>query len=222
MLRAVNSKFVHSINFHDSDILIIAFGGNLQNIPDNYFEMQLFLSRYNHNKIFLKDVQAAYFHLGIPGISKNIAETAEYILEAISQQKCRKTLFMGSSAAGYAAILFGCLLKVDNVYAINPRTKFDRRVWERYPDFENLIKQRKLDFYYSDLAVILTAYPAKNTNIFICHTLDEPIDVEHAKHLESFENVSLYGFAGGDHSFSPLQLFRTGIIDEKLREFCQS
>ena len=42
--------------------------------------------------------------------------------ELICESNAKKVVFLGNSAGGYAAILFGVLLQVDSVYAFSPPT----------------------------------------------------------------------------------------------------
>ena len=84
-----------------------------------------FLSTLNHwfpqyDKTFFVDIQQCWYHKGLDGLSTNIEETKTY-LETLFQ-KYQKVVIMGISAGGYAAILFGSLLKVAHVIAFVPQT----------------------------------------------------------------------------------------------------
>ena len=53
----------------------------------------------------------------------NIEGTGEYLAEKVKQYK--KSVFLGGSAGGYAAILFAGLARADHCIAFNPQTDLD-------------------------------------------------------------------------------------------------
>jgi radical SAM superfamily enzyme YgiQ (UPF0313 family) len=69
----------------------------------------------------------------IVGISKNIDETIQYLQEQIASYS--NVIFLGVSSGGYAAILFGSLLKVNSVLAFIPQTiRRNQNIDEKYRD----------------------------------------------------------------------------------------
>jgi hypothetical protein len=108
----------------DSDTLIVSFGGNLKQfglIPP--FEFLRFLDTHypDVNKMFIVDQSQNSYHSGLKGITNTIDETTAFLREKIRQY--RRVYFLGVSAGGYAAILFGSLLKVTAVIAFIPQTR---------------------------------------------------------------------------------------------------
>ena len=94
----------------DSDTLIISFSGlakQFGGIPQ--FEFLNFLNKHftDINKHFYIDNYQVSYHKGINGLSTNIDETIEYLKNEIKNYK--NVIFLGNSAGGYAAILFGSL-----------------------------------------------------------------------------------------------------------------
>lgn len=69
---------------------------------------------------FYIDKNMCWYHQGILGLTEDIQSTVAELSDRISSYD--RVVFMGGSAGGYAAILFGSLLNVDYVVAFNPQT----------------------------------------------------------------------------------------------------
>jgi esterase/lipase len=99
-----------------SDTLVVSFGGSslkFAHIPP--FEFLNFISK-NFTDVdcsFYIDKHKCFYTKGIDGISKDEDETIEYLKDKIKGYK--KVIFLGISAGGYAALLFGSKLNVDKV-----------------------------------------------------------------------------------------------------------
>jgi hypothetical protein len=104
--------------------LIVCFGGlalQMGKIPP--FEFLRYLSSLYTNKCdlyFFIDRKQCWYHKGINNITTNIDETVDYLKNIIKNYE--KVIFMGTSAGGYAAILFGSLCNVSNVISFIPQT----------------------------------------------------------------------------------------------------
>jgi hypothetical protein len=124
----ISNKYISFKKFISpkSETLIIAFSG----IPKNKLKVLEFSNFFINNRDFSKksdiylfaDYSASWYHHGITEITKNINDTIKYLDDIIKSKNYKKVLFIGVSAGGYAAILFGSLCKVTNVLAFIPRT----------------------------------------------------------------------------------------------------
>ena len=74
------------------------------------------------DKLFLRDIDRKYYLTGLKNSTNNIEETIELIRNLVSVKRYKKTVSVGASAGGFAAILFGNLLKFSKVIAFNPQT----------------------------------------------------------------------------------------------------
>jgi len=104
------------------DTLYASFGGIDLYDGKLEFQFQKTLRQLvpKYDKYFLIDKEQCWYHSGISGITSNIPETVEYLREKSS--KYDNVYFIGNSAGGYAAILFGSLLNVTKVLAFQPQT----------------------------------------------------------------------------------------------------
>ena len=71
--------------------------------------------------MFLKDINQIWYQKGLNG-NTDFDDLIDTIKRFIKKYKFSKIITIGSSAGGFAAILAGQLLNVDNVIAIDPQT----------------------------------------------------------------------------------------------------
>lgn len=88
------------------------------------FEFSNFLHQHfpNDEKHFYIDMNQCWYHKGIKGLSTTIDETISCLKNEI--KTFEYVTFMGVSAGGYAAILFGSKLNVNTVIAFSPPDHF--------------------------------------------------------------------------------------------------
>ena len=124
--------------------LIVSFAGN----GHDGFErktslMELKFERNDFDVLYLRN-QYQWYLGGLKGIGKNINHTIEFLKKEFA--KYDKVMCIGNSAGGYASLLFGSLLKVNKVIAINAQTDLQYCV-DNLPDSyvpkQNLINRSK-------------------------------------------------------------------------------
>ena len=155
--------------------LIICFGGRPLNFSGILpFEFLTYLSKIYPNicdLIFFIDKNQCWYHRGIKDITNNIDETVLYLNNIILKGNYDKVLFMGTSAGGYAAILFGSLCNnVDGVISFIPQT----------------ILKNPIDIRYENLKTIIN-----NKTKYIIHGqagISDINDLHHILHCENIEN----------------------------------
>jgi hypothetical protein len=164
----------------NNNTIIISFGGAINKFGGiQPFEFLNFLNINfkNCDKYFYIDKKTNRYHYGIDGITNNIDETVEYLKNIIFPYK--NVYFIGVSAGGYAAILFGSLLNITKIMAFIPPTLCniinDKRIFnQKYSDLLPLINNTTLYFLYGDLSV-------KNIN--------DSHHISHCQRLSIFPNV---------------------------------
>ena len=161
--------------------LIISFGGSALQIGGILpFEFLKYLSSiYTHicDLIFFIDIHHCWYHKGIEGISNNIDETIYYLNSIIKNGNYDKIIFMGVSAGGYAAILFGSLCdNVNYVISFVPQT----------------ILKNPINFNYSNLKNVINKYTTYilygNKNI---QNIDDLHHISHCENIKHFINVKI-------------------------------
>lgn len=172
----------------DSKVLAVYFSARHITPRCRYHFLDL-VAEFPGKKLFIRDIEDAWYNKGLPGITKNIRETSVYLKNIIEQQSVEKIVFFGSSSGGYAALLFGYLLDVDQIHAFCPQTKIPNN-----PEEIKLLQG--VESGYFDLAAIYQTKPISSD----CHLyFDSQFlpDVEHAQHLKQFSSVKLHGYQAG-------------------------
>lgn len=123
-----------------SDILIVAFTGKAAKFnmiqPFDFFKLTGLLK---YNRILVRE---PWFYSYLKGIDETgLDGLVERLREQIREIAPKKIIFMGVSAGGYAALLFGHLLEPDYVHAFSPFTYFDIRNVLRNGDYKNAVLQ---------------------------------------------------------------------------------
>lgn len=104
-------------------LAIVAFGGierRFGSIPPAEFLSFLKSLTDEADLYFFNDLDGVWYQRGIQGISKDIPSTVKVLKKKLNNYD--RIIFMGFSSGGYAAILFGSILKVDKVIAFIPQT----------------------------------------------------------------------------------------------------
>ena len=168
--------------------LIVCFGGmalKMGGIPP--FEFLNYLRNVYVNDsdlIFYIDKHQCCYHKGIQDISNNIDETITYLNNKISQNNYDKVIFMGTSAGGYAAILFGSLCNnVNSVISFIPITILNSPVDKKYSNLYNFINSNTNYILFGDVNI-------KNVND--CHHISQ------CENLQDFTNVNIVKINGVD------------------------
>lgn len=169
----------------DSDKLIVCFSSSQPNREDLLtFEFHNYLSSLYDGKVdmmFYVDRASDFYHRGLPGITSDVEGTAEYLAAIIKNGKYNNVIFMGVSAGGYAAILFGSLCNTEHVVAFIPVTKLDdasglRYSDVRYKDLKRVINDKTNYVLYGDTTV-------KDVN--------NPHHISQCDNLACFQNVNI-------------------------------
>lgn len=191
---------------HNSDLLIAIGGvyGALGIPPFEFFQVTKSLPV---NKIYLRDPNQSWYHGGLPGISKDIVETVDFLQKLIDFYNISNVVIVGNSMGGFAAILFGTLLNAQTVHAFSPQTFIDRFSRWRYSDrrWQNKIGKiydLKSIKFFSLKKVIKKKKP--DTNIYVYYSANDRLDEIHAKQLVKFKNVNNFVFPCGGHNLIKL------------------
>jgi predicted esterase YcpF (UPF0227 family) len=162
-------------------ILIVCFGGMALQfggiIPFEFLNYlsSIFLDRCD--LYFFVDKHQCWYHKGIKDITNNIDETVLYINNIIKNGNYEKVLFMGISAGGYAAILFGSLCNnVNNIISFIPQTILKNPINSNYSNLRNVINKNTSYFLYGDKSV-------QNNN--------DNHHISHCENLEDLQNVKI-------------------------------
>lgn len=131
-------------------------------VNKNFFEWYRLRVPNVYKHIFVRDVFKQWY---FKGISAKIDTPEKLFLFLQRETEGYKTICVGSSAGGYAAILYGSRLKSDKVYAFNSRFEFSKKLknsnemkdpllfrmrheMERFHDLKKIVDFSATDVYY--------------------------------------------------------------------------
>lgn len=151
----------------------------------------------NANKIYLRDHSQTWYHSGLSGISKSIDQTAHFLRRKIDEALVSKVIVIGNSMGGYAAILFGILLKADIVHAFSPHTFIHNEKYIRSKEQIRNVHNNFSNEYFDLGRVIKTHNNIGELNIY--YDSKNKRDKKHAMHLKRIQNITFHSFSGGGH-----------------------
>jgi hypothetical protein len=175
-----------------TDVLFLSFGGVRMGSGMPPFEFTASLSSRGVPGYFIKDFRQSWYHKGLLGISQDITGTHAYLQDLVARQGCERLVTLGSSAGGYAAILFGALLNADRVAAFAPQAEVTRDVVKQYAAYDSPPPAQFLDKKTSvpSLPEFLRTRPSL-PEIRIYYAAESRMDVEDAEKFAEFDGIEL-------------------------------
>ncbi|MFM6189949.1 MAG: hypothetical protein ACKPEN_00340 [Planktothrix sp.] len=189
----------------NSDIMLIAFGGMNSRMGMPPFEFFRLAQDYPIKKIFLRDLRQSWYQKGLPQIGGNANAILKYLKAEINQLKPQKIVITGSSAGGFAALLFGYLLEVDIVLSFAPQTFIDTHTCfivgdNRYrPPIIKLYQYPHGIRKYYNLSKFFQVKHNLKTKFHIYFDENYLLDKRHAHSLKNHRNVILHPYQEGGH-----------------------
>ena len=180
--------------------LVIVFS-SMGGAYDHYRYEFLKLTRdYDCSRVFCRDTERVWYHLGTGGGVNSIPALKEKLAGLILELQPSKVSCLGASTGGFAAILFGHLLKVDTVHAFGPQTFLSKELWEHYNHptdvwADEIAKTRSLEldpsFRYFDLREVLEE-DNKITSYHFHLCYEHRVDKLHEEHVRFCPGVCFH------------------------------
>ena len=164
------------------------------------------------NQVFVTDEEKLLFQCGITGLGEDVPQSARALDDLLDTLGPENRLYVGFSAAGFGALLYGVRTRASAVIAVSPPScgdpnamspderKIDRRSFSVGVHLRSRISQRDADglIPYSDLSSFYRpGGPAPDTTvIYGCH---EPVDAMHAGRLAVHERTRAIAVDDGGH-----------------------
>ena len=206
-----------------SSTLLLAFGGMKGKLDIPPFEFFSLTEGMPVKRVFVRDLRQAWYHRGVPRHGGTITAVAADLERLIERQGVDRLVIAGTSAGGYAALLFGTLLGAETVLSFGPQTVIDLGALEEIGDHrwdERLLPLTAAGALQEDWTDLRTALPGKArvaTRHQIYFDASFPLDRLHAERLADVEGVALHGVEGGDHRVAQ-KMRQTGQLQAVLRE----
>ena len=190
----------------ESSSLLIAFGGIAGGLDMPPFEFFNLTSCIDTKKIFVRDLEQVWYHHGLSGIATNIDGVATWLGRTIREQSPGRVVVCGNSMGGYAALLFGALLDVDEVMAFAPQTfvSTSQRIAHLDPRWRGQMRKLHRSITaqreYFDLKQSLARIDARRTKLHIHFCAGNRLDRLHAKRLDHDSRVELHAYPSDHHA----------------------
>ncbi len=206
---------------HGARTMLIAFGGMRGALGMPPFEFLSATGRLRTSRIFVRDLAQGWYHRGIPGLGSTIEDAAAGIRTLVESRQPKRLVVTGTSAGGYAALVFGALLGADVVLSIVPQTVVDDGLLHAMGDdrydrqLEDLIACGGLDKRWSDLRRDLPRARRRDTRYEVYFDPDHELDRLHAERLANVPGVHL-NLAHGGHGRVARNLRDSGELQRIL------
>lgn len=158
-------------------------------------------------KFFLRDFSQSWYQQGLPGIGNTVFDIGRFIETKIKQINPDETFFVGNSMGGYAAILFAAMLQCGKAIAFCPQTfisPIKRLIYRDLRWSRQILKTYKATMLRTpspiyDLKKLLSRNGSRYTaEVFV--SLNDKVDLVHAKRIEKFKNVYVYKYDIAGHN----------------------
>ena len=161
--------------------LIICFGGMALQfggvLPFEFLNYLSSIYKNNCDLLFFIDNHQCWYHKGIKDITNNIDETILYLNNIIKDGNYQKVIFMGTSAGGYGAILFGSMCNnVNHVISFIPQTTIKNPINLNYSNLKNIINENTKYILYGDKSI---------------QDINDVHHISHCENIECFTNVRI-------------------------------
>jgi hypothetical protein len=173
--------------------VIIAFSS----VNSNGFSFYRNLEKLPVSRIYVRDPVDRWFQRGIGGGIMTPDQLVAHLRVLLGTMRPQRSVAMGASMGGYAALLFGHLLRVDAVFAMSPQTIIDRRLPHTPPE----------DFSaapYFDLAPLLRIKNRHRPPTHVLFGSEDIVDIWNATRVAKLPTDAHYPIAGRDHLASNL------------------
>ncbi|WP_059049287.1 tetratricopeptide repeat protein [Paenibacillus senegalimassiliensis] len=189
-----SNEYIKIEKYANSKDVLIVFSHT--NYPPGKFAMTNVASELAATKIYVNCHGNSWYQEGIRNITSSIDETAELLKEILAELKPGRIICTGMSMGGYAALLFGLLLEVDEILAFTSEVLIGEGYARSY--YSNDIK--KYDYRYKSLASLMRQN--KKTQVYCIYGVYDLIDLSLLWSISDvITNNNLYHltFASGNH-----------------------
>lgn len=210
-------------------MLVVSFSGLKQNpeaVPG--FSLRRTLMGLPIKRLYLRDLNRAWFLRGLRGVTKDVEETVAFLRAEAKSVQAQRIILTGYSLGGFAALLYGSLLGADEVHALSPQTflSFWRRLrardhrWRRYVLPLHFRPTRR----FHELRPWLAQVEGR-TKFHVHFARDSRLDGIHAHSVSGLPGVTIHSHPEGGHrlvtalmeSGELRAIFERAIAGESLR-----
>ncbi|MEM9217702.1 MAG: hypothetical protein AAGD25_25590 [Cyanobacteria bacterium P01_F01_bin.150] len=190
---------VEMLSNRNSEIAVYAFGGMQTRLGMPPGEFMRSLDSLKVDQVFFKDFYQCWYLRGLLGYTNGLVETIEWLKDFKQRNGHKTVITLGTSAGGYAAIVFGVAIQASTILSFVPQTHLTMEVFNRFQSLfssESEFQKAVLNSEeFLDLDIYLGNQP-KTPIIQIFYGEECLLDKVAAEHIGSHKNVSLHPVKG--------------------------
>ena len=187
-----------------SGTTFVLFGGIAQGFAIPPFEFRRMMAEVPATKIYVRDVAQGWYQHAVQGRQADTRRLFQGLPDVDRRLAGQRLVFIGNSMGGFAALMFGALLRADRVIAFTPQTFVDplrklrhndRRWWRQMLP---MYARHGLMRWSYDLRnpLAASARPAKAT---VYYGTALALDRQHAERIGDSPGVTLAPIEGEGH-----------------------
>lgn len=206
----------------DSGTLLIAFGGMAGELGMPPFEFFKATGGIPVKRLFVRDLHQAWYHRGIPGHGATIEDMAAALGALVAASDVDRLVVAGNSAGGYAALLFGTLLRAEVALCFAPQTVLDLEILGEMGDhrWDDQIRALRSSGYlkerWIDLGNALQPASTGQTSYQVYFDASFAFDRLHVERLAELPGIQLHSREGGEHDVARA-MRESGELDRVLQ-----
>jgi hypothetical protein len=187
----------------ESRVLVVSFSGLKQNpeaVPG--FSLRRTFMGLPIKQLYLRDLDRAWFLRGLRGVTRDVDETVAFLRQEAAFVQARRVILTGYSLGGFAALLYGSLLGVDEVHAISPQTFLS--FWRRLRARDNRWRRYVWPLHFGPTKLFHELRPwlskvKGETKLHVHFASDSRLDTIHARYVTGLPGVIVHDHQKGGH-----------------------
>ncbi len=183
-------------------------------INKNKFEWYGLRIKKGSKHIFIRDIQKQWYLHGINSEINSIEKINEFLK---NETKGYKVIMLGSSSGGYAASLFGSLLKVEHVISFNGQFQLLDLLKTSSQDVDPILFRERdnieINKYFSLRSII-----AGNSKIYYMYSNKSSWDIANKEHIEDLD-IPTISFTTKNHGIPFVKSALPYVINADIRTY---
>lgn len=184
-------------------------------IDNDFYEWFKIRIKKVHKHIFLRDIHKQWY---ITGISSEI-NSPEKLLEFLQAEiKGCKVTVVGSSAGGYAAVLYGSLIKAEKIFSFNGQMELNSLLDTSTPQTDPLLfrlQNKEVRRFYD-----LKPFISNASKIFYFYSSKSDWDKQQAIHISNLP-INIIAFSTAHHGIPFLKCSLIDVLNYSNNELIQ-
>jgi hypothetical protein len=202
--------------------IVVPAGIAFCNLPLAFIDS--LIAAHNINVVYLRDLGSGAFLRGVRALGSGESETIAALKDLVAKLEAPKTIVMGASAGGFAALRYGALMDADMAVSFSAPTDLGSLLGNTKPSISNpeffakVLLDREGDLAL-DLVPLLSI--PRRTKSILFYGADAAGDARQAERLRGLPGVALRPVQGVGDSFVVNHMIGDGSFDRLIEELIE-